>query len=87
MRQLSGGFVRPRRWDKRPPVGRAARREMAIATLVYRLANEPGLTTNRVPASETEALFRKFNLEKRMKGVGLWPFADESEDAKPAEKR
>ena len=48
----------------------------AIATLVYRLANEPGLTTTRVSAADTEALFRKFALETRMKGVGLWPFAE-----------
>ncbi|MDB6127989.1 MAG: hypothetical protein JWM35_1885, partial [Verrucomicrobia bacterium] len=46
----------------------------AIATLVYRLANEPGLTTNRLTPAETEALFRKFALETRMKGVGIWPF-------------
>jgi Iap family predicted aminopeptidase len=48
----------------------------AIATLVYRLANEPGLTTTRVSAADTEALFRKFALETRMKGVGLWPFPE-----------
>jgi Iap family predicted aminopeptidase len=47
-----------------------------IGALVYRLANEPGLSTARVSAADTEALFRKFALEKRMKGVGLWPFAD-----------
>lgn len=54
----------------------------AIATLVYRLANEPGLPTNRISAADTEALFRKFALETRMKGIGLWPFADA-----PAETR
>ncbi len=48
----------------------------AIATLVYRLANEPGLPTTRVSAKDTEALFRKFDLQKRMQGVGLWPFAE-----------
>ena len=48
----------------------------AIATLVYRLANEPNLPTTRVPAADTEALFKKFDLQKRMQGVGLWPFAD-----------
>ncbi|MBS0664609.1 MAG: M28 family peptidase [Verrucomicrobia bacterium] len=48
----------------------------AIATLAYRLANEPGLATTRVSAADTEALFRKFALETRMKGVGLWPFAE-----------
>lgn len=47
-----------------------------IAALAYRLANEPGLTTSRVSAADTEALFRKFTLETRMKGVGLWPFAE-----------
>ncbi len=56
----------------------------AIAALVYRLANEPGLTTSRVPAPATEALFRKFNLETRMKGVGLWPFADQPSAAPPS---
>jgi Iap family predicted aminopeptidase len=53
-----------------------------IAALVYRLANEPGLATRRVPAAETEALFRKFNLETRMQGVGLWPFAAGPAEAK-----
>ena len=48
----------------------------AIATLVYRLANEPGLTTTRVSAADTEALFRKFALETRIQSVGLWPFAE-----------
>jgi Zn-dependent M28 family amino/carboxypeptidase len=47
-----------------------------IAALVYRLANEPGLSTTRRTPAETAALFRKFDLEKRMKGVGLWPFPD-----------
>ncbi|MDB6167259.1 MAG: hypothetical protein JWM88_123 [Verrucomicrobia bacterium] len=48
----------------------------AIAALVYRLANEPGLTTVRLAPQETEALFRKYALETRMKGVGIWPFAE-----------
>ncbi len=47
-----------------------------IAALVYRLANEPGLATNRLAPAEVEGLFRKFALENRLKGVGLWPFAD-----------
>jgi len=55
----------------------------AIASLVYRLANEPGLTTTRVSAADTEALFRKFALETRMKGVGLWPFPEPAAAAAP----
>ena len=47
-----------------------------IAALTYRLANESGLATTRLPPAEVEALFRKFDLENRLKGVGLWPFAD-----------
>lgn len=45
-----------------------------IAALVYRLANVPGLTTARVPAADVEACFRKFDLQTRLRGVGLWPF-------------
>jgi hypothetical protein len=48
----------------------------AIAALVYRLANEPGLPTDRMAAADTEALFKKFALETRMRSVGLWPFAE-----------
>lgn len=44
-----------------------------IAALVYRLANEPGLGTKRHTLAETLALFRKFDLEKRLRSVGLWP--------------
>jgi len=47
-----------------------------IAALVYRLANEPGLPTTRHTAEETAALFRKFDLDKRMKGLGVWPFGN-----------
>jgi Iap family predicted aminopeptidase len=54
-----------------------------IAALVYRLANEPGLPTTRRTAAETAAVFRKFDLEKRMKGIGLWPFADLPPEKKP----
>lgn len=45
-----------------------------IAALVYRLANEPGLVTDRLSSTDTEALFKKFGLERRMRGVGIWPF-------------
>ncbi|MBP6506439.1 MAG: M28 family peptidase [Opitutaceae bacterium] len=48
-----------------------------IAALVYRLANEPGLPTDRLPPAAVEAVFRKFDLQKRMRGAGLWPFGDE----------
>jgi len=55
-----------------------------VAALVYRLANEPGLSTTRRTPAETAALFRKFDLEKRMKGLGLWPFPDRPlEETKP----
>lgn len=47
-----------------------------IAALVYRLANEPGLPVTRHTAAETAALFRKFDLEKKMTGIGLWPFGE-----------
>ena len=55
----------------------------AIATLVYRLANEPGLPTSRLTPQETEALFKKFALETRMKGVGIWPFDPPKAATKP----
>jgi Zn-dependent M28 family amino/carboxypeptidase len=47
-----------------------------IAALVYRLANEPALPTTRHTAEETAALFRKYDLDKRMKSLGVWPFGD-----------
>lgn len=47
-----------------------------VAALVYRLANEPGLATTRYTPAETAALFRKFDLEKRMTGIGIWPFGE-----------
>ena len=53
-----------------------------VGALVYRLANEPGLSTTRRTADETAALFRKFALDTRMKGVGKWPFADPSPEPK-----
>ena len=46
------------------------------AALVYRLANEPDLTVRRRTPAETAALFRKFDLEKRMTNLGLWPFGE-----------
>ena len=52
------------------------------AALVYRLANEPKLGTARRSRAETAALFRKFGLETRMKGIGLWPFPDVALDPK-----
>ena len=45
-----------------------------VAALVYRLANEPGLAVARRTPAETATLFRKFDLEKRMTNLGLWPF-------------
>jgi Iap family predicted aminopeptidase len=53
----------------------------AIAALTYRLLNEPNLPTDRLSERATEALFRKFALETRMKGVGVWPFQSEAEPA------
>ncbi len=56
-----------------------------IAALVYRLANESELTTSRVAPAEVEANFRKFDLQNRMRGVGLWPFGpDPVSDSSPA---
>lgn len=48
-----------------------------IAALTYRLANEPGLGAPRHTAAETRALFTKFGLVPRLRGVGMWPFAEE----------
>ena len=52
------------------------------AALVYRLANEPGLGVTRRTPVETAALFRKFDLEKRLTNLGLWPFGDPSPETK-----
>ena len=46
------------------------------AALVYRLANEPELAARHRTPAETAALFRKFDLEKRMTTLGLWPFGE-----------
>ncbi|MEO6874377.1 MAG: M28 family peptidase, partial [Opitutaceae bacterium] len=53
-----------------------------IAALIYRLANDPELRTVRYTPTETALLFRKFDLEKRMKGLGLWPFVELPADPK-----
>jgi Zn-dependent M28 family amino/carboxypeptidase len=47
-----------------------------VAALVYRLANEPGLAVTRRTRAETAELFRKFDLEKRLTTLGLWPYGD-----------
>jgi Iap family predicted aminopeptidase len=45
-----------------------------IGDLVVDLANDPSLGAYRRPAPETEALFTVFDLQRRMKGIGYWPF-------------
>ena len=45
-----------------------------IADLVQALAADRTLEAWRRPAGETEALFTRFGLEKRMQAVGYWPF-------------
>lgn len=45
-----------------------------IADLVQALAADRTLGAWRRPAGETEALFTRFGLEKRMQAVGYWPF-------------
>ena len=47
-----------------------------IVDLVRSLANDGALAAYRRPAAETEALFTRFGLERRMRGMGLWPFGN-----------
>jgi len=46
-----------------------------IGDLVLFLAADPTIAAWRRPAHETEALFTVFGLQRRMQGVGYWPFA------------
>ena len=45
-----------------------------IGDLVLFLAADPTIAAWRRPARETEALFTVFGLQRRMQGVGYWPF-------------
>ncbi len=45
-----------------------------IVELVRTLANDGALKAERRAPEETEKLFTRFGLEKRMKAMGLWPF-------------
>ncbi|MFO1450417.1 MAG: M28 family peptidase [Opitutaceae bacterium] len=45
-----------------------------IADLLMTLVEDRSLGAWRRPAGETETLFTRFALEKRMKAVGYWPF-------------
>jgi hypothetical protein len=45
-----------------------------IVDLVRALADDDGLKPERRSADETEKLFTRFGLEKRMKALGFWPF-------------
>ena len=45
-----------------------------IIDFVRTLANDEALQAERRSAEETEKLFTRFGLEKRMKAMGLWPF-------------
>jgi hypothetical protein len=46
-----------------------------VIDLVRTLADDASLGAWRRPAPETEKLFTRFGLEKRMRTMGLWPFA------------
>ena len=48
-----------------------------IIDLVRTLANDESLDGFRRAAPETEKLFTQFGLERRMRGMGLWPFGKE----------
>lgn len=52
-----------------------------ILDLVRRLAEDESLVAFRRDAKETEALFTRFGLEKRMRAMGLRPFAAKPEAA------
>ncbi|WP_414660385.1 M28 family peptidase [Horticoccus sp. 23ND18S-11] len=45
-----------------------------ISDLVQQLARDESLPSARRQSVDTELLFTRFNLEKRMRAMGLWPF-------------
>jgi hypothetical protein len=45
-----------------------------IADLLLALAADTSLTAWRRPAQETEMLFTRFGIERRMQVIGYWPF-------------
>lgn len=45
-----------------------------ISDLVQHLARDESLPSARRQSADTELLFTRFNLEKRMRAMGLWPF-------------
>ena len=47
-----------------------------IADLLLSLINDKGIGSFRRSLVDTEKLFTRFNLERRMKIVGLWPFSE-----------
>jgi len=47
-----------------------------IADLLLSLIDDKEIGDFRRPLADTEKLFTRFNLERRMKIVGLWPFAE-----------
>lgn len=49
-----------------------------IGDLVWRLANDPALGAFRRSPEETERLFTRFGLDRRMRAIGWWPFAPET---------
>lgn len=56
-----------------------------IAALTYYLANVADLPSTRETPESVEANFRKFDLQNRMRGVGLWPFGADPVSPPPAE--
>ena len=45
-----------------------------VTDLVRTLAQDATLEAWRRPAGETQQLYTRFGLEKRMRAMGLWPF-------------
>lgn len=53
-----------------------ARASAVVSLLLFDLANDPSAIYPRLTPDESEALFRKANLEDKMKQAGLWPFPE-----------
>jgi hypothetical protein len=54
-----------------------------VVDLVQALANDTALEPWRRPPDETEKLFTRFGLERRMRAIGLWPFDDAPHGLRP----
>jgi hypothetical protein len=49
-----------------------------VTSLVIALAEDPALTPARLGTGESRELFTRFGLEKRLRTLGLWTFAEET---------